>query len=242
MDVPFSNEAMVFFESNGMELLQHRSRWGGAVHFALAASTKNNIGSDVLTNEFPNEDEGDTASSETESISRKSGIFKTHIKDKVGKLTNSYIPTASMNTAILKEPSFENAWYAVAFPWQIDGYHTPVDAVWGRKEKKSMKPFSTRLWGEPLVIYRDSNGDLVSMTDVCPHRSAPLSMGTIENDELVCMYHGWRFGEKGECVGAYIQLFTCANLVTYSFLTILIFPSLKIFRLYTLSMQTEKKV
>ena len=204
MDVPFSNEAMTFFESNGMELLQHRSRWGGAVHFALAVSTKNCKEYGMSTNQLPNEDEGDISSNETDDLTRKSGIFKNHIKDKVGKLTNSYIPTASMNEVILREPSFENSWYAVAFPWQIDGYKTPVDAIWGREEKKKKKPFSTRLWGEPLVMYRDSNGELVAMTDVCPHRSAPLSMGTVENDELVCMYHCWRFGEKGECIGTYI--------------------------------------
>mmetsp|Transcript_10825 Transcript_10825/g.25643 ORF Transcript_10825/g.25643 Transcript_10825/m.25643 type:complete len:203 (+) Transcript_10825:1900-2508(+) len=98
--------------------------------------------------------------------------------------------------------------YAVAFPWQIDGYNTPVDAVLGKKDNKKgrqQQPFATRLWGEPLVIYRDSKDELVAMADVCPHRSAPLSMGYVENDELVCRYHGWRFGDDGKCVGAYIQ-------------------------------------
>lgn len=58
-----------------------------------------------------------------------------------------------------------------------------------------------RLWGEPLVIYRDSNGELVCMADVCPHRSVPLSMGSLNsNNELVCLYHGWKFGADGACV------------------------------------------
>ncbi len=96
--------------------------------------------------------------------------------------------------------------YAVAFPWQIDGYKTPIDAVMNHKGEKDNQPFATRLWGEPLVIYRDSKGELVAMADVCPHRSAPLSMGRVENDELVCMYHGWKFGEKGDCVGTYCSL------------------------------------
>ena len=140
-------------------------------------------------------------SKEMKNLETKSGVFKDHMKKKVGRLTNSYIPTASNNMAILEEPSFENAWYAIAFPWQVDGYKTPVDAVMNHKHKKTDSPFATRLWGEPLVVYRDSKGELVAMADVCPHRSAPLSMGKIENDELVCMYHGWRFGEKGKCVG-----------------------------------------
>jgi len=63
-----------------------------------------------------------------------------------------------------------------------------------------MKPFATRLWGEPLVIYRDVKGELVALADVCPHRSAPLSMGKVRNGKLSCMYHGWQFGAKGACV------------------------------------------
>ena len=196
MDVPFSNESSQFFAANGMELLQHRSRWGGAVHFALAASTTSSKRSKALKASANEED------NEIVDLERKSGMFHDHIKEKVGKLTNSYIPTASYNKAILDKPSFENTWYAVAFPWQVDGFKSPTDAVANRKDKKDMKPFATRLWGEPLVIYRDSNRELVAMTDVCPHRSAPLSMGRVEDDELVCMYHGWRFGEKGDCVGA----------------------------------------
>eukprot|EP00521_Asterionellopsis_glacialis_P011974 CAMPEP_0195298928 /NCGR_PEP_ID=MMETSP0707-20130614/24517_1 /TAXON_ID=33640 /ORGANISM="Asterionellopsis glacialis, Strain CCMP134" /LENGTH=73 /DNA_ID=CAMNT_0040361179 /DNA_START=59 /DNA_END=277 /DNA_ORIENTATION=- len=67
--------------------------------------------------------------------------------------------------------------YAVAYPWQVDGYETPLDAV--RQSKTTMrkhggtvatKPFATRLWGQPLVIYRDTEGELVAMSDVCPHR------------------------------------------------------------------------
>ena len=33
--------------------------------------------------------------------------------------------------------------------------------------------------------------------DECPHRGAPLSLGRHEGDELVCAYHGWRFGPDG---------------------------------------------
>lgn len=188
VDVPFSNEARKFFNSNGMDLLQHRSRWGGAVHFALAATSISVIPTDKDKNK-------DTV--------MKAGIFKEHIETRVGGLTNSYTPTQSNNKAILNEPSFENTWYAVAYPWQIDGYETPVDAILKHKTTKknsnSMKPFATRLWGEPLVIYRDTEGHLVALADVCPHRSAPLSMGRIDNGELVCLYHGWKFGAKGAC-------------------------------------------
>ncbi|KAL1496239.1 hypothetical protein AB1Y20_016202 [Prymnesium parvum] len=80
-------------------------------------------------------------------------------------------------------PTFDDMWYAVGFSAGL------VADV----------PFATRLWGEPVVLYRDSEGQAVCVKDVCPHRSAPLSMGTMEDGVLRCFYHGWAFGTAGEC-------------------------------------------
>ena len=55
------------------------------------------------------------------------------------------------------------------------------------------------LLNEPVVIYRKQDGGLVALTDRCPHRLAPLSMGQQEGDELRCMYHGLKFGPDGRC-------------------------------------------
>lgn len=184
VDVPFTNEARKFFEAQDLDLVQHRSRWGGAVHFALAATKQEDVESKKKSNK--------------KAKFNPLGRIGSHIKGRVGNLVNSYTPTQANNAAILEEPSFENTWYAVAYPWQIDGYETPLDAVLDKKSQDT-KPFATRLWGEPLVIYRDNQGELVAMADVCPHRSAPLSMGKVENGKLSCMYHGWEFGAKGAC-------------------------------------------
>lgn len=35
--------------------------------------------------------------------------------------------------------------------------------------------------------------------DLCLHRGAPLSAGWIEADEIVCPYHGFRYGTNGRC-------------------------------------------
>lgn len=85
-----------------------------------------------------------------------------------------------------REPdaSFNNTWYAVAFSEQLG-----VDDV-----------FSTRLWGEPVVLYRDARKEAVCVRDTCPHRSAPLSMGDMKDGTLRCFYHGWGFGTDGKCV------------------------------------------
>ena len=182
VSVPFTNEASIFFDKTAnMDLLEHRSRWGGAVHFCLAASRSSK-----------------TAQGQLNQVSQQGKIAQ-HISSRVDGLVKSYTPTQSNNQVLLKKPSFDKVWYAVAYTWQIDGYETPLDAVLGRKTSDG-KPFGTRLWGEPIVIYRDSAGELVATADVCPHRSVPLSMGKVENGELVCFYHGWRFGKGGECV------------------------------------------
>ncbi len=56
-----------------------------------------------------------------------------------------------------------------------------------------------RLLGENLALWRSSKG-VVAWEDLCPHRGTPLSMGRIEQDRLVCAYHGWTFNESGQCV------------------------------------------
>lgn len=61
------------------------------------------------------------------------------------------------------------------------------------------KPHSTYLLGDPLVLFRDSNGRVICLHDACPHQGAPLSMGKVKDGNLECAYHGWQFGEGGAC-------------------------------------------
>ena len=206
VDVPFTNEASKFFSQFNMDLLEHRARWGGAVHFALA-STK--IEQEKVAISDTETEEASSSARTTKKASSKAdsirGRIGTHVSGKVGGLVNSYTPTQANNPKLLENPSFENAWYAIGYPWQMDGYENAVDAAIAEeqgtynKQKGIQKPYATRLWGEPIVVYRDNNGELVAMADVCPHRSAPLSMGTVEDGELKCFYHGWTFAAKGEC-------------------------------------------
>lgn len=53
----------------------------------------------------------------------------------------------------------------------------------------------------PVMLYRTSDGQVVAMHDRCPHRFAPLSMGRIEDDKALCIYHGLEFDRTGQCVG-----------------------------------------
>ena len=60
------------------------------------------------------------------------------------------------------------------------------------------RPVAATLLDLELVIHRTPAGIRVSR-DLCPHRGVPLSMGWIEGDELVCAYHGLRYGPDGHC-------------------------------------------
>ena len=51
----------------------------------------------------------------------------------------------------------------------------------------------------PILLYRTEAGEAVALEDRCPHRLAPLSLGTLRGDEVECGYHGFRFGPTGRC-------------------------------------------
>jgi vanillate O-demethylase monooxygenase subunit len=62
------------------------------------------------------------------------------------------------------------------------------------------KLFSRTLLGEPVCMYRDTQGEVVALVDRCAHRGAPLSKGRLEGDSVRCMYHGVKFDRGGQCV------------------------------------------
>lgn len=62
------------------------------------------------------------------------------------------------------------------------------------------RPVHADLLGEPLVVWRRADGTPRVMSDLCVHRGTALSLGWVKGDELVCAYHGWRYGADGRCV------------------------------------------
>lgn len=80
---------------------------------------------------------------------------------------------------------WQNCWYPVTFVQDLFS---------------SSKPYSFSLYDEPLILFRDTEGKLVCLKDLCPHRAAKLSDGQIIDGRVECLYHGWQFGALGECV------------------------------------------
>lgn len=84
---------------------------------------------------------------------------------------------------LLTPPRVRRAWYILCESRQL-----------GRA------PLARRLFGDPIVLFRDGTGAPGALLDRCPHRNVPLSKGTMEDGALACRYHGWRFDVAGACV------------------------------------------
>ena len=78
-----------------------------------------------------------------------------------------------------------NAWYPLA---------------WARDIGRQLS--TRRVLEEDLVVFRTEDGRVAALEDVCPHRLAPLSLGTLQGDAVQCGYHGLAFDCSGQCVAA----------------------------------------
>ncbi len=81
-----------------------------------------------------------------------------------------------------RPPRVARAWYVLAWSHEV-----------GRA------PIQRTLYGDPIVLFRGASGEVGALLDRCPHRSVPLSKGTVQGDTLQCAYHGWRFTPDGRC-------------------------------------------
>jgi phenylpropionate dioxygenase-like ring-hydroxylating dioxygenase large terminal subunit len=86
-------------------------------------------------------------------------------------------------TAFAHRPQLRRAWHPVA-------ESTDLGDV----------PVRVELLTEAYVLWRAADGSAVASPDRCTHREAPLSAGWVDGGEIVCRYHGWRFGSGGRCV------------------------------------------
>ena len=70
-----------------------------------------------------------------------------------------------------------------------------------RTDELRKKPISRHLFGDPVVLFRDTAGRPAALVDRCAHRNVPLSAGQVVGDCLECPYHGWQFAAQGACAG-----------------------------------------
>lgn len=78
------------------------------------------------------------------------------------------------------KPWPKNAWYVAARADEIDA-----------------KPLGRQICGERIAFFRRSDRTVAAVEDFCPHRGAPMSLGRVEGDHLVCPYHGLAMDGEG---------------------------------------------
>ena len=64
------------------------------------------------------------------------------------------------------------------------------------------KPLGRTICGEKIVFYRPAPDQVAALDDFCPHRGAPLSLGTVCEGHLQCGCHGLRV----ECTGKSVSM------------------------------------
>jgi nitrite reductase/ring-hydroxylating ferredoxin subunit len=90
----------------------------------------------------------------------------------------SILPEACRDTALL------NDWHVVAVSEEIvPGKLVPLI-----------------LLERELVGWREAGGALHVWEDLCIHRGARLSKGSIRDDKVICPYHGWNYDGSAQCV------------------------------------------
>jgi phthalate 4,5-dioxygenase oxygenase subunit len=61
-------------------------------------------------------------------------------------------------------------------------------------------PVRVRILCEDLVAFRDTQGRLGLIEELCAHRQTSLFFGRNEEGGLRCPYHGWKYDVDGHCV------------------------------------------
>jgi phenylpropionate dioxygenase-like ring-hydroxylating dioxygenase large terminal subunit len=96
---------------------------------------------------------------------------------------NDVMETSAQGTAAKSSVArVTHAWYIVA-----------------ASDELTDKPLGRKLFGTPLVVFRDGAGEAGVLLDRCAHRNVPLSLGRVAGGQLECPYHGWRYDRAGDC-------------------------------------------
>ena len=82
----------------------------------------------------------------------------------------------------------KNTWYVACTPDEI-----------------AEKPLGRQICGERIAFYRGKDNKVCAVEDFCPHRGAALSLGFVEDGNLVCGYHGLVMGCEGKPVAMPMQ-------------------------------------
>lgn len=60
-------------------------------------------------------------------------------------------------------------------------------------------PLRRTILEQDIVLYRKQDGEAVALQNRCAHRSYPLHLGGLNEDRIVCGYHGFEYDPEGRC-------------------------------------------
>ena len=69
-------------------------------------------------------------------------------------------------------------------------------AEWSHAVKD--KPVKVKMLGQHFVLFRDEQGQVHCLSDVCLHRGGSLSGGKVNKNCVACPYHGWEYNGAGD--------------------------------------------
>lgn len=78
----------------------------------------------------------------------------------------------------------------------IEGWYWAMRS--GEIKRGQAKPLS--FLGRELVIYRGEDGKVRALDAYCPHMGAHLAEGRVEGTSIRCLFHYWKYDQKGQCV------------------------------------------
>ncbi|OHV18969.1 Rieske (2Fe-2S) protein [Rhizobium sp. RMa-01] len=82
-------------------------------------------------------------------------------------------------------------------PSDPTGFWTPVALS---RDLPAATVIPARTASGSIALWRSASGRISASADRCPHRGMRLSHGFVRGEALSCIYHGWSYGQAGNCL------------------------------------------
>lgn len=82
-------------------------------------------------------------------------------------------------------------------PSDPTGFWTPVALS---RDLPAATVMPARTASGSIALWRSASGRISASADRCPHRGMRLSHGFVRGEALSCIYHGWSYGQAGNCL------------------------------------------
>ncbi|MBB3300171.1 nitrite reductase/ring-hydroxylating ferredoxin subunit [Rhizobium sp. BK077] len=82
-------------------------------------------------------------------------------------------------------------------PSATTGFWTPVALS---RDLPAGTVMTARTAAGSIALWRSASGCISASADRCPHRGMRLSHGFVRGEALSCIYHGWSYGQAGNCL------------------------------------------